>query len=249
MLLVTGTASKLLLLLSAADQKIVVLSHQKGDIESRRANLQNEIKRFKQLVDDKTKRHQEAITRQGSEENRLREEEKKIVERRKQLTAMGGAKAAKLVEREIDIATKSLQTLEDRLLRSIEEVDKIESELTRHKGELEAVEQQNEAESASTEEHLNVLVSQIDSLEADRKEIVSQLDDRYRDLYLRLRTKYPAGSVAMAEGGSCRSCFRSLPNQTFNQVLAGTMLIQCPGCSRILVACDTPAEGEAEAKD
>lgn len=239
----------MLLLLSAADQKIVVLSHQRGEIEGRRTHFQNEIKRFRQLVEEKTVRHQEAIQRQTSEEHRLKEEEKKIVERRKQLTAMGGAKAAKLVEREIDIATKALQTLEDRLLRAIEEADKIEGELGRHKSELETVQAQFEAESSSSEENFNAIVSQIAALEAERKEVIDQLEDRYRDLYLRLRGKYPAGSVAVAEGGSCRSCFRSLPNQTFNQVLAGTMLIQCPGCSRILVATDGGTGDDAEASE
>ncbi len=244
MYIVTGNASKLLLLLSAADQKIVVLSHQKGEIENRRTHFQNEIKRFRQLVEEKTAKHQEAISRQGSEEHRLKDEEKKIVERRKQLTAMGGAKAAKLVEREIDIATKALQTLEDRLLRAIEEADKIDNELGRNKTELETVEAQFEAETAGSDERLNELVSQIAVLESERREVIEQLEDRYRDLYLRLRSKYPAGSVAIAEAGSCRSCFRSLPNQTFNQVLAGTILIQCPGCSRILVA--MAQEGEAD---
>ena len=241
----TGNSSKLLLLLSAADQKIVVLGHQKGEIENRRNHLQSEIKRHRQLVEEKTTRQQDSITRQGSEEHRLKEEEKKIIERRKQLTAMGGAKAAKLVEREIDIATKALQTLEDRLLRAIEEVDKVEGELARHKAELEALEAQYETEASGTEEHLTLLITEIRTLESDRKEVIEQLDDRYRDLYLRLRTKYPAGSVAVAEGGSCRSCFRSLPNQIFNQVLAGALLIQCPGCSRILVATAPEAEGDS----
>ena len=52
---------------------------------------------------------------------------------------------------------------------------------------------------------------------------------------MRVNTRYPGEAVAAANKGSCRSCFRALPAQTYNQVLAGNILIQCPGCSRILV--------------
>jgi len=55
-------------------------------------------------------------------------------------------------------------------------------------------------------------------------------------LYERVRAKYPAQPVAVADNGSCSACFRSLPPQLFNEVLQGEKILQCPGCARILVA-------------
>jgi predicted nucleic acid-binding Zn-ribbon protein len=228
--------SKLLLSLSQIDQRIVILKSEKDEIDNRRAVKRAEIDRLRKLVSETETKQKECSTRQTLEEHRLREEERKVVERRRQLTALGGAKAAKLVEREIDIASKAVAQLEERLLRAIEDSDKTETQLNAHRSELAALESQFEAEHSGSEERAAQLAADINDYGAERDELVGQLDSRPRELYLRVRSKYPAGAVALAENGSCRSCYRSLPSQIFNQVIAATALIQCPGCSRILVS-------------
>ena len=73
--------------------------------------------------------HREGASRQALEEHRLKDEEKKIVDRRKQLSAIGGAKSAKLMERELDIATRVLQTMEQNAVQTLEEVDRLQEQL------------------------------------------------------------------------------------------------------------------------
>ena len=64
---------------------------------------------------------------------------------------------------------------------------------------------------------------------------IEEIDKRIVPLYERISTRYRGTSVSVAIEGSCRSCFRALPYQLYNQVLAGNSMLQCPGCSRLIV--------------
>ena len=94
---------------------------------------------------------------------------------------------------------------------------------------------QYDEEHPEMEKELKVLNKEISGFDKKKDKQLDNLEDRIRNLYLRVQTRYQADPVALAAKNSCRSCYRALPHQTYNQVLAGNMLMQCPGCSRILV--------------
>lgn len=236
--------SKVLFSISKTDVEIVVASERKAEIEKRRQGVQQQIERLKKDIDDTQTKHQQLKSRQEVEEERLRGEEKKIVERRKQLTALGGTKGAKLVEREIDIAARTLQTMEQRVLQALEEVDGLAKKIEQFKKDLEEQQLALEATAAEDEASVGQINERLSGLIARRDEALGTLDEKIRTLYQRVRVRYPGGAIAKAEGGSCRACFRSLPPQMFNLVLSGD-LHQCPGCSRILVTVDTQSEETA----
>ncbi|MFN8389540.1 MAG: hypothetical protein U0136_04550 [Bdellovibrionota bacterium] len=227
--------SKALFALSKTDAEVVVVSQRKNEIQERRAAIVQEIERLKKEIQDAETKNTQLRTRHQLEQERLSSEEKKIVERRKQLTALGGTKGAKLVEREIDIAARTLQTMEQKAQQALEDVEQLAKKMEASKVELDA--KQLELENAETEDGklLGELDDRLGQLEERRSDALSGIDDRTKNLYQRVRSRYPGGAIAIAEAGSCRSCFRALPAQTYNQVLSGNLL-QCPSCSRILIA-------------
>ena len=228
-------SSKVLFSLSKTDAEILVTTQRRTEIQDRRAEAQNELSRLKAEIEETQAKHLQLKARQELEEERLRSEEKKIVERRKQLTALGGTKGAKLVEREIDIAARTLQTMEQRMIQAIEEAEAHAKRVEELQKVVEERQLALENSSSEEEQALSGIGERLTDLEGRRDRDISKLEERLKTLYLRVRARYPGGAIAVADNGACTSCYRSLPAQLYNQVLAGALL-QCPGCSRILVS-------------
>jgi len=223
-----------LLALSGIDEKIQNFLNQKKEVQSKLEIFASEINYRRDRLKECEAAHKEGTLRQVLEAHRLRDEEQKIVERRKKLGELGGARVAKLLEREIDIASRSLHVMEERALKAVEEVDQIGGQLDQLKEDLLKLEQQFESDNQGFEKQIAEFDENIKELSGERNTYFKVLDDRLARLYERVRTRL-GSPVAVASAGACRSCYRALPAQTYNQILAGNMLIQCPGCSRLLV--------------
>lgn len=227
--------AQVLLSLSEIDKEVYVLSTQRKEIETERETMASKIKTLRDQVSQLTNRQEQAKKRQADDEAKLQEEEKRIVDRRKALTELGGVKSARLVEREIDIAQRSVQTLEEQAIKSISELEGVGHNIESLQEELVTLEKGFDEFVESKSKELKEIEKQVGTHQKKRTQVASGVDDRVRALYGRVSKRYPANPVAVAAKGSCRSCYRALPSQTYNQVLAGNLLIQCPGCSRILV--------------
>lgn len=231
----TSKVTKTLFSLSETDKELQSLVVQRKQFEERRATVLAELAVAKERVERLEGQYRESASRKALEEHRLKDEEQKIIERRKQITALGGAKSAKLMERELDIATRVLQSMEQNAAASSQEVERLEGELQASKAKVEALESEYDTLSQETETSLKELEKNISRLDSTREKHLEKLELRLKNLYRRVSSRYPGQAIAICRNGACRSCFRALPAQLYNQVLAGNMLLQCPGCSRILV--------------
>ena len=230
--------------LSETDKEIVLLSAQKRDIEGRRAALLATLTKTKSDLDSLEASVADGASRRALEEHRLKEEERKIVERRKQLATIGGAKSAKFMERELDIASRVLQTMEQTAIQAMDEVDQTQTKLESVRAQSQELETQYEEFGKETEKELSGLDKELGKLESVRDKQLEKIDQRLKNLYRKVNSRYPGHAIALAKGGACRSCFRALPAQLYNQVIAGNMLLQCPGCSRLLVLADSANDGK-----
>jgi uncharacterized protein len=232
---VASNQSEMLLKLNSIDRSIV---ERERNVKERKEVLETIVRQYTKkssLLEAVQHDFEKATEGHSNEERKLKEEEVKIVERRKQLTSLGGAKSAKLVERELDIAKRIMETLEQNVLQAIglmEELSKKRDVLLKEVEELKIKRDEIQKE---VDELVSSSEKEVESFKKERKDILVTLDARLQMLYKRVESRYRGDAIAQAENGSCRSCFRALPAQTFNQVIAGYNLIQCPGCSRILV--------------
>ncbi|MCB0325417.1 MAG: hypothetical protein KDD69_17665 [Bdellovibrionales bacterium] len=229
------SSNKILITLSEIDKEIEELTRLKEDAEKRSQILVVKLDRFKQRLGEVDASYQESASRQKIEEHRLKDEETKIVERRKQLTALGGAKSAKLVERELDIASRVMESMEKNAMDAMVSAERLEREKTLLEERVAALEAELKKVAGESEESLANADKQLGSLGKKRDTQLEKLSDRLKNLYNKVNTRYPGDAIAITIGGACQSCYRSLPAQTYNQVIAGNVLLQCPGCSRILI--------------
>lgn len=236
--------SKALYELCELDKKIVVLTNQVQDIQKQSRQTQAIVGAEKRRLADLEKQLAAKKSQQANEEKSLKEEEKKILERRKQLAAMGGVKSAKVLGREIDIASRAMQTREENLIKVMEEVQALTKQAVAQKDKSEELDLEAQISAPSTEDKINELTAKLEKYRPERDEIYRSIDPVAVKLYERVQVKYPAGAVAKAVAGSCEGCFRSLPPQLYNEVLKGESIIQCPGCMRILVYLPDDVPGE-----
>lgn len=231
----TNKVTKTLFSLSETDIELQALVVQRKEVEQNRAALLTRLAETKERVEQLEGKFNDCASKRALEEHRLKDEEQKIIERRKQLTALGGAKSAKLMERELDIATRVLQTMEQSVTQSAQEAQDLELELDAARLQAAELEKQYSELSTETEGALDELEKNITKLDSSKEKHLKKLELRLKNLYSRVSDRYQGEAVAICREGACRSCFRALPAQLYNQVLAGNLLLQCPGCSRILV--------------
>lgn len=221
--------------LSEVDREVATLRNRKKHIETQHEDISSELSQVITRLDELDTGRIEAEKKHTFEEQRLKEEETKIVERRKQLTTIGGAKSAKLVERELDIATRLLESLEKTATEAFESLDNIKAQLSDISDRRSGLEQSLEELKKESAPEIEEIEKNLGKLNKQREGLLEKLEPRLQGLYSRVNERYPGEAVAVAADGACQSCCRALPQQRYNQIMAGNLLIQCPGCSRILV--------------
>ena len=223
-----------LLALVESDREIVKLEDERKGILSSQEQLAAEIEEHSSALAECQTLLDLRKAQQEEEAQRLKSEETRLSEQRRQLTALG-SKSAKLVERQIDIASQTLQQMEERTVKLAEEVEDLEAQAASLKDTVDNLETRLKDEADDSTKRLSEIEAEVGKLEKARKTVLDKLDDRLKRLYTRVHTRYADSAISVAQKHSCRSCYRALPSQMYNQIMAGNMLIQCPGCSRILV--------------
>ena len=234
----------ILISLNETDKESLSKSKQLKDLETRKANLEKVIQQKQTELSSVKQACDKAKALRISEQEKLDQEQVKTAERRKQISSMGGAKSAKLAEREIGITKRLIETLEQNVLNAIQNEENLVDKLNALSEEVSKFSEQLSSVENELKDRGSVLLSEVEQLKNTRESDLKKLDERTAQLYKRVENRYKGDAIAEALAGACKSCRRALPFQTFNQVIAGYNLLQCPGCSRILVYINTEESKE-----
>ncbi|MCC6953605.1 MAG: hypothetical protein IT290_05765 [Deltaproteobacteria bacterium] len=222
--------------LAENDRKFVILSARQEELTKRKNTLLNHLKTEQDKFTTLQAQHAHQLQTQSAREVQLRQEEERIVERRKQMSNMGGSKGAKYLERDIDTAARALQQLEEQVIRAMEESDRIGKHLEAFRSALDDMGARYAKEIEEINQNLELSRSESIIVSGERAALVDAVNPKFLSLYDRVRKRFPADPVAIAREEGCESCHRSIPKQTLNLVSVGDTLYQCPGCNRILLA-------------
>lgn len=140
---------------------------------------------------------------------------------------------AKLSEIESLKADKSI--LEEKILLSYEDSDKLVAEIEKEKVKVAQEEKQYLAKKTEVDNEIKVIQDRIQVLDGQRKQIVPNLDRNIYPVYERLvNHREGVAIVPVIQGSSCGGCFMNVPQQTINALKIGAGLTQCEFCTRIL---------------
>ena len=220
--------------LAQIDKKLAIISAENEDLTKKSQQIDKQVAQERGVVDRLERQFSAVSVALQQDEKKLEDEQHHIMDRRKQMSSLGGAKQAKLLEREIDVAKRSLDDLETRTLTSMEQREKVSSSLEHERATLQTL-----ADTAASQaENLRAVIERNLELEkklrTQREEVLPNVDPTVLRLYDRIRSKYPAEPLALVADGHCQCCFRALPPQVFNLVAMEHQIQQCPGCHRLL---------------
>jgi predicted nucleic acid-binding Zn-ribbon protein len=134
---------------------------------------------------------------------------------------------------EIDAVTNRISELEEGILVAMEEIDERGERVTRMEAEEAGLEQDRQDRIKGFRERLEQVLQEIKERESEREGWVERLDTSIQ-VHYRSIVRARGGGIAHINGRTCAACYRDIPYETVNRVIAGEVHT-CPSCQRLLV--------------
>jgi predicted nucleic acid-binding Zn-ribbon protein len=138
------------------------------------------------------------------------------------------------MQEEVTHLKASLKSLEERSLESMLAVEEIEEAKAEAEQALEAVTTEQQRFHTGLMEEKDTLLSQAKVLQVKRQRAITELPWADLQLYERLRRSKGGLAVVAVRGGLCGGCHIAVTAAVLRHARAGTELVTCPTCGRIL---------------
>jgi predicted nucleic acid-binding Zn-ribbon protein len=151
-------------------------------------------------------------------------------------------------QEEIKYFEDAIRKAEDRILDLMLEAETLEANVRKAEADLREEKKSVDAEKEQAKARTLADKQELRKIEEERKEAAARLAPDVLSAYERLRTRhYPGGDVmAEARDGRCMGCMMTIRPQLFQDVKAGTGVVFCETCRRILYIEEPPRDIEAE---
>lgn len=179
------------------------------------------------------------------EENRLKDESQKLVDRRKALSTFSNYKVQQSAQKEIEASAKQLSAQEEKLLTTLEEVEKLETEFQTLSEQASKAEEEYVAFEEDVRAKIATLEERYQEKSANRSQVASQVKPDALVHYERIRERYPMDPVVAIQNGACSGCFVQVAAQQQVQVARAVETVLCRGCARILYLPEQLGAGDA----
>lgn len=229
-----GSLLSLIIELGKIDGAIARVVAEKKRYEKELEGKRTALQRADLEVAARQKAFSEKQVRYKREESEIRDEQEKLVQRRKALSTLNNYKVQQSAEREIEAAARQLQLKEETLLNFLQEVDDYEKLLHKATAESDKLRQELAQLESDAKAAFVTLEERQASYEKDRAVVRPKVDAVSLRTYERLRARYPMDVVVELKGGSCIGCYMSVGPQVVVEITKGEKLVQCPGCNRLL---------------
>lgn len=221
--------------LSKVDHELLQLQWQKKRSEKELQEKGLIAKSKWQEWQSKLKAYQEKMLSIEKEERQIKEEQDRLVARRKALATMNNYKVQQAAEREIEGVAKELAAREELLLAVMEEAQSLQQARDGFKAEFDTMKLDYEKLVKDVAAEVVILDERLGRKLKEREEVLKFVTAESLSFYDRVRSRYPENPVVKIEDKNrCAGCGMSVGPQTILQISKGTTLVKCPGCGRLL---------------
>jgi predicted nucleic acid-binding Zn-ribbon protein len=176
----------------------------------------------------------EASLKYKGEERWLRDEQQKLVDRRKGLATLNNYKLQQAAEREIEKSSHQLTLHEERLLASLEKLETLEKEVLQLKERMENSTEEITKLQKDSQEELDLLNQRMQEKSVSRATTAADIDTKILREYDLIRQRFTMDPVVSLTNGTCGGCHMSVPRQMIVMISRAETITRCRGCSRIL---------------
>ncbi|MEX2247339.1 MAG: C4-type zinc ribbon domain-containing protein [Dehalococcoidia bacterium] len=145
-------------------------------------------------------------------------------------------KELQALQADVDQLKRQLATLEDLDLEAMSAVEAAEAQDRAKASEVGGLAAAWEEEQAALGERVEHLMAEISVYEAQRLELAEAISAEVLGRYDHIRRAHQGRGVAKLNRNLCTGCRISLPVNIVTKARAGSVLMQCPNCERILFA-------------
>jgi predicted nucleic acid-binding Zn-ribbon protein len=216
------------------------LDSRRATIDDARARLgeSEEIEAARIDLAEKTRVHRAAESSQNDLELQADDVKSKIAPAEEKLYSgkIKNPKELSDLQHDIDQHKRQLSAIEDQDIEALSAVESAERGLRAAMEHLETLDAAWREEQAELTERIERLAAEVAEYEAERAEQAADIEPDLLGVYEHVRRAHQGKGVARLDRNLCLGCRISLPTSAVNKARAGSALVQCPNCERILCA-------------
>ncbi|MCK5581447.1 MAG: hypothetical protein KAJ18_09265 [Candidatus Omnitrophica bacterium] len=204
-------------------EKPVLLEELKNQFEAKKVHLKEAEDNYKVVL----------VDRQAKEVD-LQAKEDAIAKANIHLSQIKTNKeyTAKISEIEGIKADKSI--IEEKILLSYEEADKVKEDIDKEKAALAQEEKLYSGQKKEIEDAIKEMGDKIKALESQRSQVIPEVDKASLERYERILENKDGLAIVPVQGSVCGGCFMNVPAQVVNEIKMHDKLVYCEMCARIL---------------
>jgi predicted nucleic acid-binding Zn-ribbon protein len=138
------------------------------------------------------------------------------------------------MEKDLQMHKRQRSHLDDQLLELMEAVDQTQKRVNEKSAALKKMEGTRASDVEALSREREALTGRLGVLSADRDQLRASLDSDVLRTYDHLRRTKTGRAVSQIRNGACSACGVSVPTGLVQRVRAGSELVFCSGCGRIL---------------
>ncbi len=225
---------KALVELQAIDGRIILMEKNRQQIPARLKEIEKTLGDMRLVLKSELNQLDEAEMSRRVAESDLRAEKEKIKKWESRLNEVRNNRDYQALSREIEAARKANLSIEDEILRKMQEIEDLKASTTKKQEQLQEVEGQLLAERSELEQKLSDINAQIAEQDGVRQAAVDRVEKRWYEQYQLVRNRRDGVAVVPVLDEHCQGCHMGIPPQLYNLVLRGEEIKTCPHCMRIL---------------
>jgi predicted nucleic acid-binding Zn-ribbon protein len=226
-------AAEILVSLALCEEALLGLERARARIPGEIAGHEKRLADVREALDAERGALEEADQRRRAKEGQLQDVEAQRTKFQGQTALVKTNQEYTALLHEIDGATARIAQLEDEILEAMEFVESTRAHVAQAEEEQDRIESETESRVAELKGQLAEVEVEIGVRAAEEQERLARLDPRTRGVFERVRKAKGSGMARIRER-VCSSCFRDVPFETINRILAGETH-SCGNCNRVLV--------------
>jgi predicted nucleic acid-binding Zn-ribbon protein len=228
-----------LLLLQERDQRWQTFLHEINGVPAEKAALERELEDARrQLEHDKTRAKEIEVERARLEVEANGKRDKIAKYRTQQFETRKNEEYSAL-SHEIERAEKEIVALEDRELELMQEFEDLKPTIAAAEAKFSAEKTRVAALTKVADEKVSVLQGRADALQVERDAVAAEVkaaDEDLFELYEKLFRSKAGRAIVPLEGNHCSGCHMTVTPTTQRDAKAGTKVVSCEQCGRIVYA-------------
>jgi len=225
---------KLLIRLQEIDTRLAELQREIATLPKHIAEIEKKLVSHERKLDADRAALAANLKERKKCEAEIQTQDQKISKLKDQMLQVKTNEQYRAFQNEIDFCQKEIRRSEDRILELMGESEPLDKNVKSAEAALKTEKQQVEAEKQQARERTAADQKSAQSMQAERAEIVKQLNPGVYRQYERIRKTRNGVALAEAVDERCTACYMSLRPQYFLDLKRGDSVLQCENCQRIL---------------